>query len=140
MSSSIESCAAKEKGVAVRRKAIDEGGRVCVAALGTHLREGLKVALKVGAPRLRARADRHRLVLKVLAGRLRLKEVRARLVGADDEEAHAVWPPARALRANLRLVGDLQHKAADLHRRVVDVAVVDALGPHVLGERARVRH
>ena len=98
------------------------------------------MALKVGAPRLRARADRHRLVLKVLAGRLRLKEVRARLVGADDEEAHAVWPPARALRANLRLVRHLQDEASHLHRRVVNVAVVDAFGAHVLGERARVGH
>ena len=71
---------------------------------------------------------------------MRVKVSKARVKGADGEEAHAVWPPARALRANLRLVGDLQHKAADLHRRVVDVAVVDALGPHVLGERARVRY
>jgi tRNA(Ile)-lysidine synthase len=45
---------------------------------------------------------------------------------------------ADLLRADLRLVGDLNDEPAHLHRRVVHVAVVDALGAHVLGNHARI--
>ena len=100
--------------------------------------ELFEVALEVRAARLRARADGHRLVLKVLAGRLRLEEVRAGGVGACDEQPDAVRSTADPLRAELRLVGHLQHEPADLHGRVVDVPVVDALRAHVLGDDARV--
>ena len=64
-----------------------------------QLREALVVLLKVRLSGLRARADRHRIVLEVLARGQRLEDVRASRVDAADEHAHAV----RALRHAARL-------------------------------------
>ena len=55
-----------------------------------------------------------RSALKVLAGGLRLKKVRPRVVGTRDEQADAVGAVAGADRANLRLVRHLEGEPVDL--------------------------
>ena len=52
--------------------------------------------------------------LKVLAGGLRLKKVRPRVVGTRDEQADAVGAVAGADRASLRVVRHLEGEPVDL--------------------------
>mmetsp|Transcript_50040 Transcript_50040/g.113597 ORF Transcript_50040/g.113597 Transcript_50040/m.113597 type:complete len:268 (-) Transcript_50040:137-940(-) len=97
------------------------------------------VLLQVRLGGLGPRANGHGRVLEVVPRGLRLEEVWARGVHRTDQQTHTVRPPNVHLSASLVLVGDIRHKAAGLECRAVDVAVVEALGAHVLGEAPCVR-
>ncbi len=93
----------------------------------TRAREGLKVALHVGFGGLGPGAHGEGLVVVAVSGGAVVEDVGSSFVHARDNEANAVGPLPRPLRAELRLVGELADEAAQGHGGFVDVPVVEAL-------------
>mmetsp|Transcript_63624 Transcript_63624/g.186670 ORF Transcript_63624/g.186670 Transcript_63624/m.186670 type:complete len:217 (-) Transcript_63624:30-680(-) len=101
--------------------------------------ELLEVLLEVRLRRRAAAADGHGVVLEEVSAGARLVQMRALLVTAGNEEADAIRPLRRILSLLLRHVRNLAHETTNVHGRVVDVLVVQALVPHVLGQDSRIR-
>mmetsp|Transcript_9465 Transcript_9465/g.20025 ORF Transcript_9465/g.20025 Transcript_9465/m.20025 type:complete len:268 (-) Transcript_9465:130-933(-) len=110
---------------------LDHGFRI-------RFRELCHELLEVGFGRLRARANRHGDVLVESARWLGLVQVWAGAVHYAHEHADAVRAADVHLGAALVLVRHVGDEPAALHRASVHVFVVEALGAHVLGQRARI--
>ena len=76
----------------------------------------------------------HGLAWVKVCRRADLNDVRPLRVVARDEHAHAVGPLVVALDAELHLVAQVGREDVEGHWGVVEVPLVEALGPHPLGQ------
>ena len=100
--------------------------------------EFVEMALEVCLGTLIARTETHGIVLEAVARRVEFVQMRARVVHADHEEAHAVRPLAVLHRVELCAVSERSHEPRDGQGARVHQPRRERELAHVVAEHTRI--